>query len=526
MDRFENIPETALRWHQEGKGAVLATVVETWGSAPRRVGGQLVINRQGEMEGSVSGGCVEGAVVLEAIEALEKGTHMLLEYGISDGDAFAVGLACGGTIRILVEPIGDVMPVSLLEQLVEARANRRAVAYVVNVKTGVRALVSDGYDARFRLDRSGFEEDQETFVGIHNPPLRMVIVGAVHIAQALVPMARIAGFDPYLIDPRESFGSSARFPDTPILDDWPDEAMEKLGADARTALVLLTHDPKLDDPALEIGLKSDLFYIGALGSSRTHAKRVDRLSALGFTDDQIGRIHGPVGLACGGTIRILVEPIGDVMPVSLLEQLVEARATRRAVAYVVNVKTGTRALVSDGYDARFRMDRSGFEADQETFVGIHNPPLRMVIVGAVHIAQALVPMARIAGFDPYLIDPRESFGSSARFPDTPILDDWPDEAMEKLGADARTALVLLTHDPKLDDPALEIGLKSDLFYIGALGSSRTHAKRVDRLSALGFTDDQIGRIHGPVGLNIGAATPAEIAVSIMAEVLAQLRVPK
>jgi xanthine dehydrogenase accessory factor len=150
----------------------------------------------------------------------------------------------------------------------------------------------------------------------------------------------------------------------------------------------------------------------------------------------------------------------------------------------------------------------------------------MVIVGAVHIAQALVPMARIAGFDPYLIDPRESFGSSARFPDTPILDDWPDEAMEKLGADSRTALVLLTHDPKLDDPALEIGLKSDLFYIGALGSSRTHAKRVDRLSALGFTDEQIGRIHGPVGLNIGAATPAEIAVSIMAEVLSQLRVPK
>ena len=209
------------------------------GIAPRRVGGQLVINRQGEMEGSVSGGCVEGAVVLEAIEALKKAPTCCWNMGSAMGMPLPLGWPAGdhshfgGTYWRCDARI-------LLEQLVEARANRRAVAYVVNVKTGVRALVSDGYDARFRMDRSGFEEDQETFVGIHNPPLRMVIVGAVHIAQALVPMARIAGFDPYLIDPRESFGSSARFPDTPILDDWPDEAMEKLGADARTALVLLT----------------------------------------------------------------------------------------------------------------------------------------------------------------------------------------------------------------------------------------------------------------------------------------------
>lgn len=318
MERFENIPETALRWHQEGKGAVLATVVETWGSAPRRVGGQLVINRAGEMEGSVSGGCVEGAVVLEAIEALEKGTQMILEYGVSDGDAFAVGLACGGTIRIMVEPVGNVLPVRMLETLVEARKNRRAVAYVVNTNTGVRHLSETGYDARFQMDRSGFEDDQETFVAIHNPPLRMVIVGAVHIAQALVPMARIAGFDPYLIDPRESFGSATRFPETPILDEWPDEALENLGADARTALVLLTHDPKLDDPALEIGLRSGLFYIGALGSSRTHAKRVERLSSRGFSTEQIARIHGPIGLNIGAAtpaeiaVSIMAEVLGQL----------------------------------------------------------------------------------------------------------------------------------------------------------------------------------------------------------------------
>ncbi|WP_172677014.1 XdhC family protein, partial [Aestuariivita boseongensis] len=147
----------------------------------------------------------------------------------------------------------------------------------------------------------------------------------------------------------------------------------------------------------------------------------------------------------------------------------------------------------------------------------------LIIVGAVHIAQALVPIARVAGYDPVLIDPREVFGTSDRFPGETILLDWPDEAVASLGLDARTALVLLTHDPKLDDPALEAALGADVFYIGALGSTRTHAKRVERLTAAGFTADQIARIHGPIGLDIGAAGPAEIAVSILAEMTAVLR---
>ena len=299
MDRFENIPETALSWHDAGKGAVLATVVQTWGSAPRRVGGQLVINRDGDMQGSVSGGCVEGAVVVEALEALEAGETRVLEYGVSDGDAFAVGLACGGTIRVMVEPVGAGLPVDMLRDLVAARAARRPVAYVVNPTTGDRRLDHDDHADRFRMDSSGFDEDGETFVAIHNPPLRMIVVGAVHIAQALVPMARIAGFDPVIVDPRESFGSSARFPGERIVDDWPDEALTAIGCDARTALVLLTHDPKLDDPALEIALASDVYYIGALGSTRTHAKRVERLTDKGFSAEQIARINGPVGLNIG-----------------------------------------------------------------------------------------------------------------------------------------------------------------------------------------------------------------------------------
>ncbi|WP_299602979.1 XdhC family protein [uncultured Tateyamaria sp.] len=299
MSSVETAPEQALEWIKAGKGAALATVIETWGSAPRRAGAQMVVSGDGDMMGSVSGGCVEGAVVVEAMEALENGAPRLLEYGVSDGDAFAVGLACGGTIKILVEPVGSAMPEDTLDALVTARATRRQAAYVVDTESWDRRLDYDGHAARFAKDRTGMEEDGKTFVAIHNPPLRLAIVGGVHIAQALVPMAKLAGYDPYIIDPREAFGSEARFPGERVINDWPDEALAEIGVDARTALVLLTHDPKLDDPALHIALKSEAFYIGALGSTRTHAKRVARLEDSGFTADQIARIKGPIGLDIG-----------------------------------------------------------------------------------------------------------------------------------------------------------------------------------------------------------------------------------
>ena len=299
QDRFDGIPEQALDWHRAGKGAVLATVIETWGSAPRRVGSQLAISGEGDIMGSVSGGCVEGAVIVEALEALELGSARALEFGVSDGDAFAVGLACGGTIRVLVEPVGKVLSEQMLADLVALRAAREPVAYVVDLDSGLRQLCQSGHAERFRMDRSGFEPDSQTFVAIHNPPLRLIVVGAVHIAQALVPMARIAGYDPVLVDPRETFGSETRFPGERILHDWPDEAVSRIGLDGRTALVLLTHDPKLDDPALEQALRSSCFYIGALGSTRTHSKRVARLAEAGFSEADIARIHGPVGLDIG-----------------------------------------------------------------------------------------------------------------------------------------------------------------------------------------------------------------------------------
>jgi xanthine dehydrogenase accessory factor len=336
----DSIPETALDWHRADRPAAIATVVETWGSAPRPRGAQLAIGGGAEMAGSVSGGCVEGAVVAEALDALEDGRPRLLEFGVSDDDAFAVGLACGGTIRVAVEPVGvgAGIPEPLLAELVAARAARRPVVLAVDPATWERRLVAPGGTpspapgepptvapgtddplaeaaaAALRADRSGFEG--RWFLGVHNPPLRLAVVGAVHIAQALVPMARIAGYDVLVIDPREAFASPERFPDTRLSHDWADAALATFGLDARTALVCLTHDPKLDDPALAAALAADPFYIGALGSTRTHAKRLDRLAAAGHPREALARIHAPIGL-----------PIGAASPaeiaVAILAQMTE-----------------------------------------------------------------------------------------------------------------------------------------------------------------------------------------------------------
>jgi len=313
--RFEDCPERALTWVRAGRGAALATVVETWGSAPRPVGSQLVIASDGEMEGSVSGGCVEGAVVVAAMDAITSGQAEVLEFGVSDDEAFAVGLACGGTIKVLVEPVGTAVPVALLEELVAARAARQPVAYEVGIAGGTRRLLTPDDPRvadRFRRDASGLEDG--VFTGIHNPPLRMVIIGAVHIAQALVPMARIAGYDPILVDPRPAFAAAARFPGETIIEDWPDDALDAIGLDGRTAVVTLTHDPKLDDPAIARALRSDVFYLGCLGSSRTHAKRVGRLTEAGFSMSEITKIHGPVGLRIGanGPGEIAVAILAEV----------------------------------------------------------------------------------------------------------------------------------------------------------------------------------------------------------------------
>lgn len=302
LSEHDRIPEIALDWHRKGVKAALATVVQTWGSAPRPVGSQLAVSGEAEIMGSVSGGCVEGAVVAEGLEAVEDGICRMLEFGVSDQDAFAVGLACGGTIRVMVEPVGvgSGIPAAVLERICAARAGREALGVVTDTADWTRMVIgyADRPDA-FDADRSGFLDGDSRYTWISNPPLRLAVVGGVHISQPLVEMARLAGYDVTLIDPREAFASPARFPGTRLVHDWPDAALEVHGLDHRTALVTLTHDPKLDDPALAAALRSDVFYIGALGSTRTHGKRVSRLKEAGFGDAAIARIDAPIGLDIG-----------------------------------------------------------------------------------------------------------------------------------------------------------------------------------------------------------------------------------
>lgn len=291
---FDDIPEQALAWVNAGVSVALATVVQTWGSAPRPVGAMLAITADGYMVGSVSGGCVEGSVVEAAVDALQDGQCQILEYGVSDEDTFAVGLACGGTIRILLEPVGmgNGPSVDLLKELVAARAARQTVAYRVNTSTWDRSLTVE----QAEVD-TGFDGDW--FVNIHNPPLRLIVVGAVHIAQPLLQIAKLAGYDTTLVDPRTAFASSKRFPVENLVHDWPDIALENADIDGRTAIVTLAHDPKIDDPAITAALKSQAFYVGSLGSKRTHAKRVSRLIAAGLDETDVARIHAPVGADIG-----------------------------------------------------------------------------------------------------------------------------------------------------------------------------------------------------------------------------------
>jgi xanthine dehydrogenase accessory factor len=220
----------------------------------------------------------------------------------------------------------------------------------------------------------------------------------------------------------------------------------------------------------------------------------------------------------------------------LLERLNAARAAKRRACLVRFLASHEERLVVDdaaaldgplraAVEQAWREDRSTTieTAAGPAFLQVFNPPLRLVIVGAVHIAQALAPMAGLMGYAVTVVDPRRSFATDARFPAVTLIGEWPDEAMQSLAPDRRTAVVTLTHDPKLDDPALDVSLRSEAFYIAALGSRRTHAGRVERLRALGHDDAAIARIHGPAGLDIGAVSPAEIAVSVLAQMTAVLR---
>ena len=274
----------AADWVRAGHKVALATVIETWGSAPRRAGSHLAIRDDGLFEGSVSGGCVEGDVVTEAQELIAAGTALRrLDYGVADEMAWQVGLACGGRISVLVQPLapGGFDP-ALVDRLVAAAAAGDAVTLATDLATGATT-----------------EADLGDYVRAYPPPRRLAIIGAVHIAQALVPLAQGLGIAVTVIDPRGLFAADARFAGLDLDRRWPDEALAQWRPNAASAVVALTHDPKLDDVALAAALASPAFYIAALGSRKNHARRCERLAALGFDDADLARLHGPAGLAIG-----------------------------------------------------------------------------------------------------------------------------------------------------------------------------------------------------------------------------------
>src|SRR5262252_3238578 len=226
---------------------------------------------------------------------------------------------------------------------------------------------------------------------------------------------------------------------------------------------------------------------------------------------------------------------GPLMRLDILKSLNAERAARRAAIVITDVASGAQRFVTaadvagdplrETLQARLRSGKSGMEETPQgrVFLTVHVPPPRLVITGAVHISQALAPIAKLLGYDVVIVDPRTAFATDERFPDVKVIAEWPDEALPPLGVDHYTAFVALTHDPKIDDPALAHALARDCFYIGALGSKKTHARRVERLKQAGVSDNDIARIHAPIGLDISAVSPAEIAVAIMGEITSRLR---
>jgi xanthine dehydrogenase accessory factor len=320
----------ALRHAQAGRPVVLATVVETWGSAPRRPGHHMAIDAGGEFRGSVSGGCVEVTVIDEARRLLREGGVRNLEYGVPDEEAWAVGLACGGRIRVLLTPVGDgsgEMSPSLLASALAARQGGASLCVAFDLvgervedALGRDDLPEGSIDRAVSGDLPAVVEGTGggVFLRPYSAPVRIIVIGAVHIAQPLVALARVVGFDTVVIDPREDFARPERFPGVELVSRWPAEGLRLVELDARCAVVALTHDPKLDDPALTVALESPAFYVGALGSRRTHVKRRARLAEAGVPSAALDRIHAPVGLDLGGrapqeiAVSILAEIIAVV----------------------------------------------------------------------------------------------------------------------------------------------------------------------------------------------------------------------
>lgn len=288
--------------------AALATVIETWGSAPVPVGGLMVIAAEDEFAGSVSGGCIESEVIVAGLEVIADGKPRVLTFGVANETAWRAGLPCGGRISILVVRIDPAAVAGWLGEVQQARRERRSLAVVTNLADGAATSFRDAggapdavaaalRDGKCALIRAG--EAPASFIHVWLPPPRIVIIGATHIAQVLVEMLRLVGYHTLVVDPRTAYATGERFTGVRLIAEWPEDALPGLALDPFTALVAVAHTPNIDDLPLRRALDAGCFYVGALGSRRNHARRVERLEAAGATAEQIARIRAPIGLAIG-----------------------------------------------------------------------------------------------------------------------------------------------------------------------------------------------------------------------------------
>lgn len=308
-------------WLAQGQTVAVARVLETWGSAPRRPGSWMIVSKSGEIAGSVSGGCVEGAVREVALDILQGGPARLVEFGIDNDDAWSVGLSCGGRLLVAVQPFPEIVGPELIESI----ESGQPVTWISSIKDGktTDTLTDAGSDA---VSRITFDHSATTTITQHFArPDRILIIGGAEIAIHLTEIAKLAGFETILVDPRSVFTGVERFPTVPdqIHTSWPQEVLPDLDLDANTYTVLLTHDPKIDDPAIEILLASSVEYIGALGGRKTQEQRQERLRKRGHSDADISRIKGPVGLKIGAATP-------PEIAVSILGEIIQFRNARKA----------------------------------------------------------------------------------------------------------------------------------------------------------------------------------------------------
>jgi xanthine dehydrogenase accessory factor len=313
------IMNTVEQWIENGERIALATVTQTWGSAPRKVGAKMAVTDSLLMTGSVSGGCVETAVVEEAVESLKSGKPRLLHFGVSDDMAWEVGLTCGGKISVFVEPL-DLTWWQHLTASIGDNQRRSTITALSGDLTGQKLLVDQPgqvihtvgaaiaqHQADFlaalqqsRQSRQTRVNEVDILIDIDQPRPHLIIIGGVHVAMPLQQFAQILGFRVSVIDPRQVFATPERFPEAEtILHSYPDKALLQLGLDTNTYVAVLTHDPKIDDPALITALPSSAAYIGVLSSKRTHEARLQRLRKAGVNEADFDRIHTPIGIDIG-----------------------------------------------------------------------------------------------------------------------------------------------------------------------------------------------------------------------------------